>query len=253
MSSIAPRTGVLLLAIVALACTPEEPETTCDPSAGGCSSGYVCCSDDPAALDLSDDFTHISEFVTPMYVGGGGRGTPLFSGLNNAFSKRGMCVKEGEVGEDRDLDGAPGCPIPCNPHWDDGDVLSVCGPDALCCRHVELEANDCVLDDALGCVRPVTGNDVLDGGVTPPTNWSALAHSTHQDPGPTAADGACRSFIDSVPGAPADTLFNECIRRLTVADARAFCVELEGVVKACPAAGDACQAFAAEQGLPACG
>src|SRR5690606_14035308 len=73
----------------AFRCSPAEPNN-CPTTCGGT---YMCCSDDPAALDLKNS----NAFVTPNYQGRGGEGTPLFSGGNNPLSKSGMCIEVGSV------------------------------------------------------------------------------------------------------------------------------------------------------------
>jgi hypothetical protein len=248
-------------AAVAWGCQVDFPDTAfqCDPSTGDCPDGYICCSDDPAALDLSDSFGNLEDFVTPKYDNRSGGGTPLFSGNNNSLSRKGMCVKDGVVPPGAGLAEAPaiGCPVPCNPNWGDDDIEDVCGGNALCCQTVQLEVNDCVLDESENCVRAVVGGDVYDGGVTPTTNWSKTAHSTHQDPGPSSASGACNTFVQGAnAGNAADALFEACVRRLTVADARGFCLGLSPTVTGCPlevqGIQSTCALVAAQEGLSLC-
>ncbi|WP_146158577.1 hypothetical protein [Enhygromyxa salina] len=190
---------------------------------------YQCCSDDPAALLLSN----LGATVTPDYQGRGGDGTPLFSGGNNPLSKSGMCVKVGSVPPALALAdiNAQGCPVPCNPNWGSGDLADVCGAGTICCQTTELEPEDCVLDLDMGdngCYRPVTGTDIMGtGSSTNLTNWGGTKHKTHQDPSGTN----CEVFVQGLPPSvlssnnisSADVL-RACYHRLTVADQRGFCL-----------------------------
>jgi hypothetical protein len=255
-----------IAAAVSSSCTVNYPVTAFRCSPGGtepnCPSTkdetYVCCSDDPAALLITE--TGIDDLVTPNYLGRGGEGTPLFSGGNNPLSKSGMCVQSGSVpvtGALADVN-AEGCPVPCNPTWSNGDIESVCGPNTICCQTVELAPADCVLDMNVGdsgCWRPATGNDIA-GGLT---NWGGTAHETHQDPSGTN----CQKFVQGIdPGIladknlTADQVEQACYRRLTTANQRGFCLGGAGV-NFCPLAQptyrDACEQKNDVEGRSGCG
>lgn len=213
----------------------------CMPSMGAnnCPDGYICCSDDPAALDFDEDGDPEGTFL-PGYgdhAGKDGYATPIFSGENNNRGSSGMCVREGSVNSDVALTEAEavGCPIPCNPHWDDDELESVCGEKAACCPTVPLESEDCVLDDRTDCYRPVTGLDIGDQ-----TDWSSKAHATHQDPG-----GKGCEELDSGKG----DKWRACLQRLTVADSRGFCVGLADTPggEGCPEMVDACEELNAQR------
>jgi hypothetical protein len=229
----------------------------CDPSVDDpCATfGSVsCCSDDPAALDLTE--SGLEAFVTPSYQGRGGEGTPLFSGGNNPLSRFGYCLAE-ETPPTVRLDdiNAQGCRAACNPTWSTNDIDAVCGPAALCCQTIELEPEDCVLDLELGgagCYRPVTGSDIAGVGSTDLTNWASIAHATHQDP----SGLNCEVFVSGLPladlGLSGQEVLIECYRRLTVANQRGSCfdaTELAG----CPFAGadyvDACEQLNIDNGF----
>lgn len=238
----------------AFRCSPFEPDN-CPTQTG---DTYLCCSDDPAALDLSD----VNAFVTPIYQGRGGEGTPLFSAGNNPLSKSGMCIKQGSVAPAFALAdiNAQGCPVPCNPTWSAGDISAVCGVNTFCCQTTELEPEDCVFDSSdgdAGCWRPVTGNDIGSVGTTNLTNWGGSAHVTHQDP----SGINCEVFVTGLPASvyadgltPQDVL-TECYRRLTVANQRGFCIGGPGVA-GCPLAQpaylDACEQKNASMFLTGC-
>src|SRR5262249_19791734 len=87
---------------------PGEPSVLarCDPSEDAhCTAYYRCCSDDPATVGPEQE--------------------PLFSEANNDRSRTGMCIEIGAYGGG--LDTPEGCPIPCNPTWDDDRIHDVCG------------------------------------------------------------------------------------------------------------------------------
>jgi hypothetical protein len=255
--------GVAVL--VSTGCPPPDyPATAFRCSPGGeepCPEGYICCSDDPAALDLDN----LDAFVLPKYLGRGGTGSPLFSGGNNSLSITGMCIAEGAVSAQGALadNGAQGCPVPCNPNWETADVTEVCGDNTICCQTVELEPEDCVLDSSLGdagCYRPVTGTDIMGLGGLNATEWKGTEHATHQDPGGVN----CRTFVSGVSadvldanGITAKQLESACYRRLTVADARGFCLGKSASVSACPLEQptyrDACEQRNAAEGRSGCG
>jgi hypothetical protein len=236
--------GVAFGAAVALSTgcpIPDYPATAFRCSPGGespCPEGYICCSDDPAAIDLDD----INMAVLPEYQGRGGTGVPLFSGGNNSLSITGMCIAAGAVpieGALADV-GAQGCPVPCNPNWTGDQIEEVCGGNTICCQTVELDAKDCVLDMAVGdngCYRPVTGTDIDGLGGLDATQWKGTEHTTHQDP----SGVNCKTFVGGVgadvledKGITAAELERACFRRLTVADARGYCLGKSPSVQACP-------------------
>jgi hypothetical protein len=159
---------------------------------------------------------------------------PLFSGTNNANSSRGMCVEEGAINNFGSP--LPGCPTPCDPTWDASTVTSVCGGGQLCCQTVELGAKDCVLPGGT-TYRPVTGEDVF--GSPQLSNWSDAAHNTHQDPGAEV----CIGLFGASGGQ-----FEDCVRSLTAANRRGFCMAVPGCPTANPAYLDACECLT--QGLP---
>jgi hypothetical protein len=257
------RAFVGTLAFVAFGCT-EEPEFQswrCSPQQSpACPDGYICCSDDPAALDLDA----LDVTVLPQYEGRGGTGIPLFSAGNNSLSISGLCVEAGAVPLEGALSdvGAMGCPIPCNPHWQDEELAEVCGNNTLCCQTLELEPEDCVFDADLGdsgCWRPVTGLDIVGLGGLDASHWESSEHATHQDP----EGNSCKTFVTGVPddvldakGITADELQRACLRRLGVADARGFCLGKSPTVSACPlddpSYRDACEQRNDEQGRTSC-
>lgn len=241
--------------VTAFRCSPGGTEPNC-PTVDD--EPYICCSDDPAALVITE--TGIDDFVPPKYQGRGGVGTPIFSGGNNPLSKSGMCVRQGSVpitGALADAN-AQGCPVPCNPTWDPDDITLVCGPQTICCQTVEIEAADCVLDMSVGsagCWRPASGNDIMLGL----TNWGGTAHLTHQDPSGTN----CQKFVQGIPAdvfseqnLNAEDVQDECYRRLTVANQRGFCLGGTGV-NFCPLAQgvyrDACEQKNDAEGRSGCG
>jgi hypothetical protein len=240
--------------LLATACDPSYGVTSfrCDPANSDCPSdfgtgSYVCCSDDPAALDLGD----LGAAVLPGYSGKSG-GTPLFSGVNNNLSRSGFCIDTAQVPPNaaiQDAGSGFGCPLPCNPTWSNSDVQSVCGSGTVCCQTVELEDADCALDPDLGnggCWRPVTGNDIQGFGGVDASAWNPSAHVTHQDP-----NGAgCVAFV-TANGGGSDAQ-NACFRRLTVADQRGFCQS--GVCPLTdPAYRDACERKNDAEGRAGCG
>jgi hypothetical protein len=134
-----------------------------------------------------------------------------------------MCVrtKDIPVGSGLIDPAAANCPIPCNPTWSSGDIAAVCGsaPNRVCCQTVELGDKDCVQED--GVWRPVTGADIGVKTVVPNTVWNNVAHDTHQDPNGTV----CMAYAATTSDAAAS--FAECIRHLTVANQRGFCMSLQ--------------------------
>lgn len=194
------------LPVVAYRCNPRQ--------ANNCPNNYFCCSDDASAAGGG----------LPAYAGRQGSATPFFSGFNNALSTSGMCVDTDTVGAAGLLDpGAEGCPVPCNPNWDRGDLDSICGELAVCCQTVELGLKDCVQSGSTW--RPVTGGDI--GSLT---NWSPGEHDTHQDPGGIG----CLQYA----GGQENNDYRDCLDHLTAADQRGFCVAL--------APGETCGTFRPE-------
>lgn len=186
----------------------------CRPLSDEGTNGYRCCSDDPATLDG----------LLPAYEGKGIEGSlPSFSGNNNALSAWGMCV---DVSQLAGLGGlteaaAADCPIPCNPTWDQSSVDEVCGAGRTCCQTVELQPEDCVVDQVTGLYRPVTGEDI-----PALTQWKPSDHATHQDPN----GSRCLALAN---GDSQSETFAGCVRELSVADQRGFCMALSPG-QACP-------------------
>lgn len=262
-SIVAPALALICGAGFGLGCPSGGVSTTfrCDPSGAEprCPADYLCCSDDPAAVDLDG-----LAGALPAYEGReGGSGVPLFSGLNNSASYRGLCIREGAVPPQGALPEGPsaGCPVPCNPTWAAEEITEICGVGALCCQTVELEPEDCVLDPGLGdegCWRPVHGGDIQGLGGADLTVWAPQAHGTAQDPG----GSRCRAFVEGVDpelftdGLTEDALLRACYRQLGVADQRGLCIGGAGV-NACPLAQpgyrDACEQRNDADGRTGCG
>ncbi len=226
---------------------------TCSPALDDCEGGAPCCSTDPAAIDLDA----LDQLVLPAYSGKSiTGGIPLFADGNNALSQRGICIDE-DVPPQAGLELAPGCPIPCDPRWDNNDVEEVCGGSAICCQIEELTLDDCVFDPTrgdAGCWRPVTGFDIVGLGGMDLSEWGASEHATHQDPG-LAADGACETWVAGLPPeVDPDEFRAACQRRLGVASSRGLC--LGGQAMVCPYAQpsyrDACEQHSDELGLTSC-
>lgn len=214
----------------------EYPVTAfrCNPSqTDACPDGYICCSDDAAAMSGTE------VGVLPSYTGRpGGEGVPIFSGINNVLSTSGLCVQDGALPQGAGLvdQGAIGCPVPCNPNWGSNDVGLICGAGAICCQTVEITVNDCVLDSGTSCWRPARGSDIFDPTVVGlkfpagPDPWAGSTHDTHQDPG----GSQCTAFAQGNMAAQ-----NACFNALTVADQRGFCLATSATVQFCPLAQDA--------------
>lgn len=221
--------------VVAFRCNPRQSDN--------CPETHTCCSDDPSTADGE----------LPTYAGKTNAGsTPLYADLANNAGTSGMCVNTKKIGAGLSLTAAPaaGCPIPCNPKWSASDVDTICGADftqggtqSVCCQTVELGPEDCVqTDNGTGSFRPVTGADIGNEGgadkVVPRTNWAAADHDTHQDPGGKVC-------IALAGGDTGSAKFAECIRHLTVADQRGFCMQIAagtGCPTAAPTYIDACEA-----------
>lgn len=187
----------------------------CDPrQENNCPDTHFCCSDDPAA----------EEGNKPNYLDKGiddPVGQPYFSGSNNGVGTSGMCVRTDDiVGQGLTELAAANCPIPCNPTWDAAWINDVCGAARVCCQTVAIEAKDCIVG-ADGQFRPITGEDI-----GPEHPWRPGDHSTHQDPN---GDG-CLGLAGGDANSPA---FQDCVRQLSVADQRGFCMAL-GAGQTCP-------------------
>jgi hypothetical protein len=210
--------------------TPTGFPAACDPSLGNAPEGFLCCSDDPAAVGG----------VLPRYLGRYAdqveTDTPFHAGVNNARSRHGICLQAEWIPPGAGLvdPGAEGCPVPCNPNWGTDEVGKICGAGAICCQTQELQAADCVLDVGLECWRPAVGTDIADNTVSgdnfPPGSgdpWAADTHATHQDPG----GNQCDAFA-----AGDQNLRTDCFFNLNVADQRGLCLALSPSVQFCPLA-----------------
>jgi len=182
----------------------ENPAGVCNPNANtACPADYICCSDDPATVGGR----------TPNYYVGvidDEYGPPIFSGNNNALSHWGQCVLVGGFASPF----ASGCPVPCNPTWDEARLAEICGT-STCCPFTMLDpAKDCVMDPQSGLWRAVTGHDIPQL-----TTWGSL-HTTNQDPN----GASCSTFASG--GGPLDMeAYEDCVAQLTVADQRGFCYD----------------------------
>ena len=191
------------------------PTYACNPTEDHGDGPYVCCSND-AAAELGE---------LPQYVGfdvpGGSQ--PYFADITNDLSRFGVCVRTDQIpaGNGLTSSGVERCPLPCNPTWNDEQIAVVCGPTWSCCQTHELRPEDCILDESTGLWRAVTGHDIGTG-----TDWNPEAHVTHQDP----AGIMCLSYVEGDPDSP---VFVDCIRQLTVADQRGFCMALSAG-ESCP-------------------
>lgn len=252
-------------ALLAFACAQRYPPTPTrclpsDPNPCLSAANYSCCSDDPAALDLAN----LDDPVLPAYLGRQGSGAPLFSADRNASSHSGVCVREGNVPPANALEepAAKGCPTPCNPDWSTQELALICGPNTICCQTEEIEVSDCVLDPALGstgCWRPVHGGDVEGLGGLDATNWAESDHATLQDPGGFGCDDFVSGLSDtelSMAGVSPNEVMSACVRRLSVANRRGFCMGGAGVNQcpyAQPSYRDACEQINDAEGRDGCG
>jgi len=187
----------------------------CNPSVDPGVNGYRCCSDDPAAVGSA----------LPDYQGRNipSADQPYFSGANNDLSDSGQCIRVGDIaGQGLQEAAAMDCPIPCNPTWPSASINSVCGQARVCCQTTPLGPGDCVQDASTGLWRPVNGDDI--GELT---QWRPSDHETHQDPNGTS----CLSLAG---GDASSSNFQDCVRQLSVADQRGFCMAL-GAGQLCPA------------------
>lgn len=191
--------------LVAFRCDPQQENN--------CPETHFCCSDDPAA----------AEGKKPSYSGKNisDSATPYFSGDNNNLSRSGMCVRVDDIaGQGLIEPFAVNCPIPCNPTWDEAWIDDVCGPARVCCQTVALDPKDCINDGSM--FRPATGEDII----AMRSAWRPNDHETHQDP-----NGA--GCLALAMGNNQSPVFEDCIRQLSVADQRGFCMALQ-LNEACP-------------------
>lgn len=210
--------GVGLGAVVATSCVGVDYPLVafqCDPSSGNnnCPDTHFCCSDDPAAVDGAKPNYAMLGIDDPA-------GMPYFSGENNNVGTSGMCVDTGQlVGQGLSELAAANCPIPCNPTWDQAWINDVCGPARVCCQTVAMGPEDCILDN--GQFRPISGADI-----DSENTWAPGDHNTHQDPG----GAGCLALAGGNTGSD---VFADCVRQLSVADQRGFCMAL-GAGQTCP-------------------
>jgi hypothetical protein len=199
--------------LVSFRCNPKQEQN--------CPDTHFCCSDDPSAPGGAK----------PDFAGQGidGGEKPYFAGDNNGLGVSGMCVRTDDLVGQGGLSelAAVNCPVPCNPTWDQAWINDVCG-NRVCCQTVELEPKDCVLDPSEGTYRAVTGHDigVSNGANGVITQWRPADHVTHQDPN----GSSCLALAG---GNNQSEAFQDCVRQLTVADQRGFCMAL-GAGQACP-------------------
>jgi hypothetical protein len=192
--------------LVAFRCKPNQESN--------CPDTHFCCSDDPAAVGGAK----------PNYTGKNidDGAMPYFSGDNNGLGTAGMCVRVDDIAGQGLVElAAANCPIPCNPTWSEEWIDDVCGSARVCCQTVELEAKDCVIDPADNKYRPVNGDDI---GVL--SAWRPNDHATHQDPN----GSTCLALAAGDNSSP---VFQDCVRQLSVADQRGFCMAL-AAGQACP-------------------
>lgn len=204
-------------AVTSVACFEPEfgnPSFRCSPATDdACPEDQKCCSDDPATT---------GGLIPSYYTMGSKYGAPIFSGNNNVLSTSGMCVETGGFQSPF----ANGCPVPCNPTWDAGRLLEICGDPltAKCCQTQEMDPNkDCIMAD--GKWRAVTGTDIK-----VITSWGPM-HTTNQDPNGTY----CMTFA-TVNGVLKEDAFEDCLDQLTVANQRGFCY----APTECPCIEDVC-------------
>src|SRR5690606_19514534 len=85
-----------------------------------------------------------------------------------------------------------------------------CGAGQRCCQTVEIQEADCVLDG--NSYRPATGHDI-----PALTVWAPGSHATHQDPN----GESCMIVAQGN-----NSVRDDCIRQLTVANQRGFCMSV---------------------------
>ncbi len=187
----------------------------CAPNSDPGINGYRCCSTDPAAVGgAPPNYQHKNIPNSD---------TPYFSGDNNDLSAFGQCIRVGDLAGQGLIEmAATNCPIPCNPTWPEDIIDDVCGLARVCCQVRELEPEDCIIDPNTGLYRPVDGDDI---GVS--TVWRPSDHATHQD----VNGSTCLALAGGDASSP---VFQDCIRQLSVADQRGFCMSLNAG-QSCPA------------------
>jgi hypothetical protein len=197
---------------VAFRCSPKQGEN--------CPETHFCCSDDPSTANGD-----LPSYTLKAVAGGS---TAIYADAANLAGTSGMCVRREDIPMGSGLldPAALNCPIPCNPTWTSGNIAEVCGTGRVCCQTVELGDKDCVQDTSTMKWRPVTGEDIGASGVVPATNWNNVAHETHQDPN----GSVCLGLNGNDPHSDG---FAECIRHLTVANQRGFCMSLQAM-QVCP-------------------
>lgn len=187
---------------------------TCSPAGPlqpPCPESFGCC---------SDDGTTVGPFA-------------VFSHEANDVCQTGMCVRLSDIPPGSGL--SKGCPIPCNPLWPNERIDEVCGETRACCQTQELVEADCVFDEAEGLFVPMDGRDAEAALLAGKDRWG---NGTHQDPEFEACEALAGNRNNSV--------FLDCVRSLTVANQRGYCMAIQpgGV---CPTAKpeytDACEAM----------
>lgn len=190
----------------AFRCAPNDAEDACP-------DGYTCCSDDPATVGGKLPAYRAGQASDPDF------GVALFSDNNNPLGNQGLCTDISQIVNPLNN----GCPVPCNPTWEPGQISEVCGG-AVCCQTEELDPmKDCVLDPVTSRWRAVSGKDVP--GLT---QWGN-AHATNQDPNATG----CQMFAGTADFANATLA--DCVSQLSVANQRGFCNAV------CPCVEDRCE------------
>jgi hypothetical protein len=217
-------------AVTSVSCFEPDfgnPSFRCSPADDpDCPDGQTCCSDDPATTE-----GRIPNYFQAGKIDGT-YGPPIFSGNNNPLSTSGMCVAVGGFTSPF----PNGCPVPCNPTWDDATKADICGATSKCCQMQELDPNkDCILDGDVW--RAVDGSDIPGK-----STWGNL-HATNQDP----LGANCMVFA-SGGGMFSKPAFDDCVQQLTVADQRGFCYD----PSKCPCVEDVC-AMKNPGWVPVCG
>lgn len=192
----------------------DAPVLRCNPNLTRDGEEHKCCSDDPATFDGG----------LPAYSGHNPNGgLPLFSGDSNNAGTSGVCVRTANVEDPLTEFEASGCPVPCNPTWNAGEVEDVCGRGKVCCQTVQMDERDCIFDEEQQRWRAVTGLDIAMFGPSGQiiTDWSPSAHVTHQDP----AGNRCAALTGVNDNDSSNGAYRDCLLRLTVANQRGFCRE----------------------------
>lgn len=206
-------------AVTSVSCFEPEfgnPSFRCSPAdKDACPEDQKCCSDDPAATEGRLPNYFMMNTANERY------GPPIFSGNNNPLSTSGACVETGGFTSPF----PNGCPVPCNPTWDEGTLAEFCGT-SKCCQMEELDpTKDCILDPGTNLWRAIDGGDIPEL-----TNWGNV-HATNQDP-----VGANCMIFASGGGTLNQEAFDDCIAQLTVANQRGFCYD----PTKCPCIEDVC-------------